>query len=93
MGGLAHQTWFKGLRFVSQSTAKSRGPTKQVRATPGHSAHITAPDGYFLRLNAVWESPLGYTRDGLKARRFFDFAKPDDVGATRKATITKMPRP
>jgi hypothetical protein len=48
------------------------------------------PDGYFLRLNPAWES--GYTRDEIKAKRFFDFAKPDDMGATRKATVTKMSR-
>jgi PAS domain S-box-containing protein len=50
------------------------------------------PGGYFLRLNPAGESTLGYTRNELKAKRFFDFAKPDDVGATRKATITKISR-
>jgi hypothetical protein len=34
-----------------------------------------------LRLNPAWES--GYTRDEIKAKRFFAFAKPDDVGATQ----------
>jgi len=48
------------------------------------------PDGCFWRLNPAWES--GYTRDGLKAKRFFDFVNPDDMGATQKATITKMSR-
>ena len=57
-----------------------------------HSACITAPDGYFLRLNPAWESTLGYTRDELKAKRFFDFVNPDDVGATQKTTVTKMSR-
>jgi PAS domain-containing protein len=51
------------------------------------------PDGYFLRLNPVRESTLGYTRDELKAKRFFDFVNPDDVAATQKATVTKMSRP
>jgi len=54
--------------------------------------HDQAPDGYFLRLNPAWESTLGYTRDELKAKCSFDFVNPDDVGATRKATITKMSR-
>jgi len=39
------------------------------------------PDGYILRLNPPGESNLGYTRDELKAKRFFDFVNPDDVGA------------
>jgi len=46
----------------------------------------------FLRLNPAWESTLGYTRDELKAKRFFDFVNPDAVGATQKVTITKMSR-
>jgi PAS domain-containing protein len=50
------------------------------------------PDGYFLRLNPAWEPTLSYTRDELKAKRFFDFANPDDVGATQKATVTEMSR-
>jgi len=51
------------------------------------------PDGYFSRLGPAWESTLDYTRDELKAKRLFDFVNPDDVGVTRKATITKMSRP
>ncbi|MGD1103105.1 MAG: PAS domain-containing protein [Terriglobia bacterium] len=54
--------------------------------------HDQAPDGYFLRLNPAWESTLGYTRDEPKAKRFFDFVNPDDVGATQKTTVTKMSR-
>jgi PAS domain-containing protein len=41
-------------------------------------------------LNPARESTLGYTRDELKAKRFFDFVNPDDVGATQTATITNM---
>jgi len=48
------------------------------------------PDGYFWRLNPAGELTLGDTRDELKAKRFFDFVNPDDVGGTRKATITRM---
>ena len=58
----------------------------QIRALP-----IT-PHGHFLRVNPAWKSTLGYTRDELKAKRFFDFVNPDAVGATRKVTITKMSR-
>jgi len=50
------------------------------------------PDGYFWRLNPAGESNLGDTPDELKAKRLFDFVNRDDVGAARKATITKMSR-
>ncbi len=49
---------------------------------------IANTDGYFLRLNPAWESTLGYTRDELKSKRFFDFIHPDDVKATLEAMAT-----
>ena len=48
---------------------------------------IATTNGYFLRLNPAWESTLGYSRDELKAQRFFDFVHSDEVEATRKATV------
>jgi PAS domain S-box-containing protein len=38
--------------------------------------------GRFLRLNAAWESTLGFTRDELMARPFIDFVHPDDQART-----------
>ena len=46
---------------------------------------IANTDGYFLRLNPAVERILGYTREELMARPFFDFVHPDDVDRTRKA--------
>ena len=40
-------------------------------------------DGYFKRLNAVWEKTLGYTQEELKARPFLELVHPDDRKATR----------
>jgi PAS domain S-box-containing protein len=34
--------------------------------------------GYFLRLNAAWESTLGFTRDELMSRPFIEFVHPGD---------------
>ena len=46
---------------------------------------IANTDGYFLRLNPAVERVLGYTREELMARPFFDFVHPDDVDRTREA--------
>jgi PAS domain S-box-containing protein len=39
-------------------------------------------DGFFKRLNPVWETTLGYTRDELLARPYLDFVHPDDRSPT-----------
>jgi two-component system sensor histidine kinase/response regulator len=49
---------------------------------------IANTDGYFLRLNPAWERILGYSREELTARRFFDFVHHDDLAGTRKAVST-----
>jgi len=42
-------------------------------------------DGYFLRLNPVWEGILGYSREELMERPFLDFVYPDDLARTQEA--------
>ena len=46
---------------------------------------IADTDGYFRRLNAEWETTLGYTLAELEGRRFLDFVHPDDLQATLEA--------
>jgi len=43
---------------------------------------VADTDGYFRRLNAQWESTLGYTREELVGTRFLDLVHPDDLEAT-----------
>jgi PAS domain S-box-containing protein len=49
---------------------------------------IANTDGYFLRLNPVWEKTLGYHREELMAQRFLDFVHPDDLVRTQEAIST-----
>ncbi len=46
---------------------------------------IADTDGYFRRLNPVWEKTLGYTREELMSKKFFEFIHPDDLDDTLKA--------
>jgi PAS domain S-box-containing protein len=51
-------------------------------------------DGTFRRVNAAWESVLGYTSDDLVGRPFLDLVHPDDVQRTldefKQATDTGL---
>jgi PAS domain S-box-containing protein len=46
---------------------------------------IANTDGYFLVLNPAWERTLGYSREELMEKRFFDFVHPDDQESTMEA--------
>lgn len=39
-------------------------------------------EGYFIQVNSAWTSVLGYSRQEMLARPYFDFVHPDDRAAT-----------
>ncbi len=43
---------------------------------------IVDADGYFRQLNQAWERTLGFTREEIMSKRFFDLIHPDDVEKT-----------
>jgi PAS domain S-box-containing protein len=49
---------------------------------------IANTDGHFQRLNPACERILGYTREELMAKRFFDLIHPDDLNRTREVVST-----
>jgi PAS domain S-box-containing protein len=51
---------------------------------------IANTDGYFLRLNPVWERILGYSREELMAKRFLDLVHPDDSLRTQEAVSAQV---
>lgn len=42
-------------------------------------------EGHFVRMNPQWESVLGYRREELEGRLFFDLVHPEDIPATQAA--------
>jgi PAS domain S-box-containing protein len=47
--------------------------------------YIADMDGYFRRLNPIWEKTLGYSPKELEGERFSDFIHSDDIETTMKA--------
>lgn len=46
---------------------------------------IADSEGRFVRLNPQWEQVLGYRREELEGRPFFDLVHPGDMAATKQA--------
>ena len=47
-------------------------------------ACVASADGYFLKINPMWQETLGYTEQEILSRPFLDFVHPDDKAATIK---------
>lgn len=53
---------------------------------------IASFDGYFRRLNTVWEQVTGFSVDELTRRPFIDFVHPDDQERTMAEVARQMER-
>jgi formate hydrogenlyase transcriptional activator len=73
---------------VEESLQKRMEELDQFFAVTLDLLSVANTDGYFLRLNPAWERTLGYPREELMAKRFFDFIHPDDLERTRQAVST-----
>ncbi len=45
---------------------------------------ILDSEGFFVRINKIWEEVLGHTLEELKTKSVFDLIHPDDIEATQK---------
>jgi len=72
------------LHFLQESLLKKSDELDQFFNVSLDLLCIANTDGYFLRLNPVWEDILGYNRKELMTQRFFDFIHPDDLLKTQE---------
>ena len=54
-------------------------------------ACIVSTDGYFKKVNAAWETTLGYTEDEVLRTPMLDFIHPDDLEATLNEISRQSP--
>ena len=51
---------------------------------------IASMDGYFKKINDVWETTLGFTRSELLGEPFENFIHPDDIGPTQQEVARQI---
>ena len=51
---------------------------------------IASPDGRLLEINPMWQKTLGYTKQEILSKPFFDFIHPDDIAATMKEVARQL---
>ncbi|MGH8503455.1 MAG: PAS domain S-box protein [Gammaproteobacteria bacterium] len=78
------------VALVNDISARVRAAEERDRffTLPLHLMCIVSMEGYFKRLNPVFETTLGFSQKELLSRPFLDFVHPDD----RKATLAEFER-
>jgi PAS domain S-box-containing protein len=73
---------------IGSAIARRRRAEREAERTFDQSLDllcVAGLDGYYKRVNPAFERTLGYTREELLSRPFFDFIYPDDVERSRAA--------
>ncbi len=79
---------FTLLRREVQERARAEEDVTQFFNVSADLLCVAGKDGYFKRLNPMWEKVLGFPVAELLSKPFIDFVHPDDVERTRAATDT-----
>ncbi len=70
------------LRRVAAQLRESRDEARVLLETSPDPICVASFDGYFVEVNAAWQTVLGFELDELKASPFASFVHPEDLDLT-----------
>lgn len=76
----------KAVRNLQSKHIQAKDELERIFNLTPDMICIAGSDGYFKRLNPMWEEVLGYTVEELLSKPFLEFIHPDD----RMATIAEV---
>jgi PAS domain S-box-containing protein len=79
MSDPSNARWFSKL----QSLARAQEENHRLFTLSQDLLCVAGFDGYFKKLNPVWETALGYTLEELMAKPYIEFLHPEDRDDTR----------
>ena len=79
---------FALLRREVQERARAEDDVNRFFNVSADLLCVAGTDGYFKRLNPMWEKVLGFPVSHLLSKPYLEFVHPDDVAVTRSAALT-----